>query len=112
MFSATHFSRHLSCNHLTSLRPAVELGEIDPPPPYDDPHADVLRQRGIEHEQRLLEQLAADDACEGRNGPYTAALLSHPETLLEIPRVALRSGTGRVASPDAAELSPPTQALC
>ena len=59
-FSATDLSRHLSCSHLTSLRRAVALGEIDPPPPYDDPRADVLRQRGIEHEQRLLEQLAAD----------------------------------------------------
>ena len=59
-FSATDLSRHLSCGHLTSLRRAVALGEIDPPPPYDDPRADVLRQRGIEHEQRLLEQLAAD----------------------------------------------------
>ena len=85
MFSATDFSRHLSCNHLTSLRPAVELGEIDPPPPCDDPRAAVLSQRGIEHEQRLLEQLAADDACEGRNSPYTAALLSHLETPLELP---------------------------
>ena len=59
-FSATDLSRHLSCSHLTSLRRAVALGKIDPPPPYDDPRADVLRQRGIEHEQRLLEQFAAD----------------------------------------------------
>ena len=59
-FSATDLSRHLSCGHLTSLRRAVALGEIDPPPPYDDPRADVLRQRGIEHEQRLLELFAAD----------------------------------------------------
>ena len=59
-FSATDLSRHLSCGHLTSLRRAVALGEIDPPPPYDDPRAEVLRQRGLDHEQRLLEQLAAD----------------------------------------------------
>ena len=59
-FAATDLGRHLSCSHLTSLRRAAALGEIDPPPPYDDPRADVLRQRGIEHEQRLLEQFATD----------------------------------------------------
>ena len=60
LFSATDLSRHLSCGHLTSLRRAVALGEIEPPPPYDDPRAEVLRQRGIDHERRLLEQFAAD----------------------------------------------------
>ena len=59
-FSATDLSLHLACRHLTSLRRAVALGRIEPPPPYDDPRADVLRQRGIEHERRLLEQFAAE----------------------------------------------------
>ena len=58
-FSATDLSRHLSCSHLTSLRRAVALGEIERPPPYDDPRADVLKQRGIEHERHLLEQFTA-----------------------------------------------------
>ncbi len=31
-FSATDLSRHLSCSHLTSLRRAVALGEIEAPP--------------------------------------------------------------------------------
>ena len=59
-FSATDLSRHLACNHLTSLRRDVAFGEIKPPPPYDDPRAEVLRQRGLEHEHRLLDQLAID----------------------------------------------------
>ena len=59
-FSATDLSRHLACNHLTSLRRGVAFGELEPPPPYEDPRAEVLRQRGLEHEQRLLDQLAAD----------------------------------------------------
>ena len=59
-FSATDLSRHLACNHLTSLRRDVAFGEIKPPPPYDDPRAEVLRQRGLEHEHRLLDQLATD----------------------------------------------------
>ena len=59
LFSATDLSRHLACNHLTSLRRSVAFGELEPPP-YDDPRAEVLRQRGLEHEQRLLDQLATD----------------------------------------------------
>ena len=59
-FAATDLSNHLACGHLTGLRRAVALGEIGRPTPYDDPRADVLRQRGIEHEQRLLRQFAAE----------------------------------------------------
>ena len=44
-----------------TLRRSVAFGELEPPPPpYDDPRAEVLRQRRLEHEQRLLEQLATD----------------------------------------------------
>ena len=60
LFSATDLSRHLACNHLTSLRRSIAFGELEPPPPYDDPRAEVLRQRGLKHEQRLLDQLATD----------------------------------------------------
>ena len=59
-FAATDLSRHLACNHLTTLRRAVAFGELELPPPYDDPRAEVLRQRGVEHEQRLLARLATD----------------------------------------------------
>ncbi len=62
-FAATDLSSHLACVHLTGLRRAAARGEIEPPPPYDDPRGDVLRQRGIDHEQRLLQRFAA----EGRN---------------------------------------------
>ncbi len=60
VFSATDLSYHLSCGHLTNLRRADALGEIGSPTPYDDPRAEVLKQRGIEHEQQLREQYAAD----------------------------------------------------
>jgi uncharacterized protein len=59
-FAATDLSSHLACGHLTSLRRAAALGEIARPTPYDDPRADVLRQRGIEHERRLLQRFAAE----------------------------------------------------
>ena len=60
VFSATDLSRHLACPHLTTLRRAEAFGEINPPLRYDDPRAEALKQRGIEHEQRLLERLVAD----------------------------------------------------
>ena len=59
-FAATDLSSHLACAHLTGLRRAVALGEIERPTPYDDPRAEVLRRRGIEHEQRLLQRFAAE----------------------------------------------------
>ena len=58
-FAATDLSSHLACGHLTNLRRAVALGEIERPTPYDDPRADVLRQRGLDHEQHLLQRFAA-----------------------------------------------------
>ena len=60
VFSATDLSLHLACAHLTTLRRAEALGETTPPLRYDDPRADALKQRGIEHEQRILERLAAE----------------------------------------------------
>ncbi len=72
LFSATDLSRHLSCSHLTSLRRAVALGTIERPPPYDDPRAEVLKQRGLEHEQSLLEQFTA------RGG--TVEIITAPDT--------------------------------
>lgn len=41
LFSATDLSRHLSCAHLTSLRRAAALGEMERPTPYDDPRAEA-----------------------------------------------------------------------
>ena len=92
-FSATDLSRHLSCGHLTSLRRAVALGEIDPPPPYDDSRADVLRQRGIEHEQRLLEQFATDgrtaETITATDAPFSER---DPEEAATRTREAMRRG--------------------
>ena len=60
VFSATDLSLHLACPHLTTLRRAEACGEITTPLRYDDPRAEALKQRGIEHEQRILERLAAE----------------------------------------------------
>ena len=60
VFLATDLSLHLACPHLTTLRRAEACGEITPPLRYDDPRAEALKQRGLEHEQRILERLAAE----------------------------------------------------
>ena len=75
-FSATDLSRHVGCSHLTSLRRAVAFGELEPPPLYDDPRADVLRQRGIEHEQRLLDRFAAEGHFVEDDHPIRHAVLA------------------------------------
>ena len=53
-FSATDLSRYLACGHLTNLRREVALGLRRRPPQIDDPRRELLRRRGIEHEERLL----------------------------------------------------------
>ena len=53
-FSATDLSRYLACGHLTNLRRQVALGERTPPPQFENPRTELLRERGIDHEKRLL----------------------------------------------------------
>ena len=92
-FSATDLSSHLACNHLTSLRRGVACGELEPPRPYDDPRAEVLRQRGLEHEQRLLDQLAADGrTVETIIPPDTRFSLRDPVAVAARTRDAMRCG--------------------
>src|SRR2546427_9963128 len=56
--SATDLANHLACGHLTTLSLAAARG--GPPAPYwHDPHVEVLRMRGIEHERRYIEHLRA-----------------------------------------------------
>ena len=92
-FSATDLGRHLACSHLTTLRRAVALGGIEAPPPYDDPRGDVLRQRGIEHEARLLERFAAEGrAVEIVTAADTPFLHRNPAAAATRTRDAMRRG--------------------
>ena len=56
IFSATDLSNFLACPQLTLLGRLTALGGPKPPQ-YDDPGADVLRQRGLDHEQAYLQEL-------------------------------------------------------
>jgi uncharacterized protein len=58
-FAATDLSNFLACSHLTLLDRATALG-ASKPPKFDDPIAEVVRQRGIEHEQACLDHFEAD----------------------------------------------------
>src|SRR5436309_1211590 len=48
--SATDLANHLACRHLTALDRGAAEGRWKPPDWYR-PEADVLRQRGFEHER-------------------------------------------------------------
>src|SRR3954466_10695546 len=56
VLAATDLTNHLACPHLSQQRRAIALGERGKPKPADDPHADLLHERGNEYE---AEQLAA-----------------------------------------------------
>lgn len=59
-YSATDLSNFLACPHQASLERAKALGQIEKPFRLPDPRLDVLRERGVEHERRYLEQCRAE----------------------------------------------------
>ena len=63
VLAATDLTNHLACGHLTQQRVAIARGERGKPRPADDPHADLIRDRGEAHEREQLERLSA--ACGG-----------------------------------------------
>ncbi len=54
--SATDLANHLACRHLTSLDRGVVEG-LWKPPEWFRPEADLLRERGLEHERAYLAHL-------------------------------------------------------
>ena len=59
VFSATDLVGYLACEHLTALERGALAGLVKRPM-RDDPELDVIRERGFRHEQRYLDDLAAD----------------------------------------------------
>src|SRR5579862_3616315 len=57
--SPTDISQFLECEHLTQLELRAARGEIARPM-VDDPEADVIRRRGMQHERRYLDRLKAE----------------------------------------------------
>ena len=56
--SATDLAGHLSCRHLTELERGVAEGRLARPAAFD-PALDLLRERGLRHEQAYVEMLRA-----------------------------------------------------
>jgi predicted RecB family nuclease len=60
MFSATAIASFLACHHIATLDRAASRGEITKPF-FKDPTIDLLRELGLEHEQRYLRELTEKD---------------------------------------------------
>src|SRR5213593_101432 len=58
--SATDLANHLACRHLTTLDRGVAEGRWKPPD-WFRPEAEVLRERGLEHERAYLAHLEQHD---------------------------------------------------
>ena len=56
--SASDLSNFLSCHHITELDQKVIAGKLNKPE-FSNPHAQVLRERGHEHEKNYLDHLKA-----------------------------------------------------
>jgi hypothetical protein len=54
--SATDLANHLSCRHITTLDLRLAKGE-NAEPAWQNPHLEVLRQRGMEHEKAYTDWL-------------------------------------------------------
>jgi predicted RecB family nuclease len=59
VYAATDLVAFLACEHLTRLERASLAGLVERPT-RDDPELDVIRRRGFQHEQRFLDDLAAE----------------------------------------------------
>lgn len=59
VFSATDLVGHLACEHLTALERAA-AAELVPRPHVVDRELDVIRRRGVQHEERYLAALRSE----------------------------------------------------
>jgi predicted RecB family nuclease len=56
LFSASDLSSFAACPQLSLLARGRARGEVPAPPQYEDVSLDVLRQRGEQHEQQVLQR--------------------------------------------------------
>ncbi|MBB4664791.1 TM0106 family RecB-like putative nuclease [Conexibacter arvalis] len=59
--SASDVTDFLACGHLAAQKLAIARGERARPRPEDDPHTELIRRRGDEHEREQLARLS--EAC-------------------------------------------------
>ena len=114
--SATDLANHLSCRHLTTVDLRLAKGEIAEPT-WDNPHARVLQQRGLEHEKAYIEGLRAKglSVVDLSNEPEAATWAAMESGVQVIVQASLAGGPWRgradvllrVEQPE--ELEPPRQ---
>src|SRR5258705_7689948 len=75
VLSATDLTSHLACEHLSQQRRAIALGERARPRPQEDPHAELVKRRGLEHEREQLAQLGPYEDLSDAEPPFTIAAL-------------------------------------
>ena len=92
VLSATDITSYLACEHLFEQRRGVAFRERPRPRPADDPHGDLVKRRGDEHEDSQRHRLAAElGGCADLSGElaYTRAGL---EAAADATTAAMRSG--------------------
>lgn len=93
VLAATDLTSYLACAHLTQQRLGVVRGERTKPRPADDPHAELVRERGERHEDQQLARLSAE--CGGHvdlsteTAPYSREAL---EAAAAATAAAMRDG--------------------
>ena len=92
--SATDLVGFLECDHLATLELGKVQGLWDKPHHRKDPELELLRERGIEHEQRFLERrrAAGQTIVDLRSEPTTERSAAALETAQAATLAAMRSG--------------------
>jgi len=88
--AATDVANHLACRHKTTLERGAADGRWEPPDWYR-PEAEVLAQRGLEHERAYLEHL------ESQGREITRLDLEDGESAIEKTLAAMRAGADVIA---------------
>ena len=76
VLAATDLTNHLACAHLTQQQLGIARGERAKARPADDPHAELVRDRGVAHESAVLQRLSAE--C---GGHIDLSRETYPQTL-------------------------------
>ena len=61
LLAPSDLTAHLACPRLTTLNRAVTLGERAKPPRKEDPHLDLIREHGFDHEASLMPRASTPD---------------------------------------------------
>src|SRR5213595_123763 len=84
LFFATDLTNFLACRHLTALE-RLAAHKLAKRPFFDDPMLEVLRERGLAHEQEYVRRLA-------RSGKSVVEITRSSSKVLDDTVAAMRDG--------------------